>query len=136
MKKIFLILSILSLILMVFIAGCGISYDKSLTDEEKSLMDDCMSSNPEKYIEKQDSKTIEASEKDVCYNLVAKKSRNSDICPLIKNSALRDSCYFDFAVSMKNLELCDKIKSSSKVDCKTLINLRPLTSEEMYDYEN
>ncbi len=59
----------------------------------------------------------EISEKDSCFNVVARKKLNGELCGEMSSSVKlestgipeRDYCYIDIAISTKNPSLCDKI---------------------------
>lgn len=109
MKKNYLFVPML-LLGVFFLAGCSrndYSSEKSnASDEDRALYQDAMANKDEKKCN--DIKYYELEQQ--CYEKIAIKVGNPDICGKITKKEVRDYCLRDVAEKNKNPDICEKVE--------------------------
>lgn len=120
--------AILILSVLVF-SGCS-NYKSKIQKDEVPFMEECMDKDHEPYIVEGDSRVKEASDADICFNLLARQVDNYAYCGLIKLTQLKDECLFHFAVTKKDPNICYEIEGGEEQNCLMIVNLKPLDPDE------
>lgn len=113
---------------MFFLVACS-SFNKMLTKDDISFMKECIETTDKTYTYIADSSEIEASKKDVCYDILADRKSDYNYCNTIKMSELKSDCFFRFATALKDEDLCQFTNAKDK--CLLIVNLKPLSPEDI-----
>ncbi len=108
MKRVLIISIVLMWVLSIFISGCGFFESDEGINAAVRAGDPNMCAE----LDEKDNK----GRIDKCYDRVAQKLDDPEVCDRIGKSDLRDDCVGDIAVSTRDGELCDTIGGSSERD--------------------